>query len=60
MNQDEWILKQLQNLYNTSNDYNQRTLMKAAQQIIKEQMKRTDQMEGEIEGTLWSPKRWGE
>lgn len=60
MNSDEWILKELERIYNTSNNYNHLTLVKATQELIKEQRKRILQMEGELEGTIWSPRRWGE
>ncbi|WP_018664220.1 hypothetical protein [Heyndrickxia acidiproducens] len=60
MEKEEWILQELQRIYDKSQDYNEVTLVKAAQDIIREQAKRIYQMEGEIDGTLWSPKRWGE
>ncbi|MGP4041049.1 hypothetical protein ACTWP4_14295 [Gracilibacillus sp. D59] len=60
MEENEWILQQLQHVLDKSDHYNQRTLMKAAQNIIKEQSKRMDQMEGEMEGTIWSPRKWNE
>ncbi|SET54411.1 hypothetical protein SAMN05421676_105244 [Salinibacillus kushneri] len=60
MEQDTWIYEQLQQLLKTTDDYNRRVLIKATQDLIKEQEKRIYQMEGEIEGTIWSPKRWGE
>jgi hypothetical protein len=60
MEREQWLLHELQQIYNKTNDYNEATLIKAAQYIIKEQEKRIYQMEGEIDGTLWSPKKWGE
>ncbi|TMN21728.1 hypothetical protein [Lentibacillus cibarius] len=60
MENDAWILNQLQETYDMLDDYNQRTLIKAAIGMIQEQSKRTEQMEGQIEGTIWSPKNWGE
>ena len=60
MENEEWILQELERIYDNTNNYNVRTLMKAAQDVIKEQRKRIDQMEGEMEGTIWSPRRWGE
>jgi hypothetical protein len=60
MENNEWILAQLKQAYEKSKDYNTRTLLREAKQIIKEQIKRIDQMEGEIEGTIWSPRRWSE
>ncbi|MET3698418.1 hypothetical protein SAMN05877753_10959 [Bacillus oleivorans] len=60
MEKEAWILQELQRIYDNTSNYNVRTLMKAAQDIIEEQRKRIDQMEGEMEGTIWSPRRWGE
>ncbi|SFL36025.1 hypothetical protein SAMN04487943_101154 [Gracilibacillus orientalis] len=60
MEENEWIIQQLQHILDKSDHYNQRTLMKATQDIIKEQAKRIEQMEGEMEGTIWSPRKWSE
>lgn len=60
MEKNEWILQELKKLYDESDDYQEVVLIKATAQIIEEQEKRIFQMEGEIDGTLWSPKRWGE
>ena len=60
MEKQEWLFKQLQEIYNQSTDFNEVVLIKAIQNIINEQTKRIEQMEGELEGTLWSPRKWGE
>ncbi|MDX8045818.1 hypothetical protein SH601_07420 [Gracilibacillus sp. S3-1-1] len=60
MNENEWILEQLNQALQTTDDYYERTLIKACQDMLTEQAKRIDQMEGEMEGTIWSPKRWSE
>lgn len=60
MEKQEWLFKQLQEIYNQSKDFNEVVLIKAIQNIINEQTKRIEQMEGELEGTLWSPRKWGE
>ncbi|WP_163583140.1 hypothetical protein [Gracilibacillus saliphilus] len=58
--ENEWMIQQLQQIFDQTDDYYQRTLIKAAQDIIEEQEKRMDQMEGEMEGTIWSPRKWSE
>jgi DNA-directed RNA polymerase beta' subunit len=58
--ENEWMIQQLQQIFAQTDDYYQRTLIKAAQDIIVEQEKRMDQMEGEMEGTIWSPRKWSE
>ncbi|WP_033827650.1 hypothetical protein [Bacillus andreraoultii] len=60
MEKQQWLLEQLDKIQQKSTDYNQITLVKATKDIINEQVKRIEQMEGELEGTIWSPKRWGE
>lgn len=60
MEENEWILEQLKHVFNKTDDYYQRTLIKATRDIVKEQAKRMDQMEGEMEGTIWSPRKWSE
>lgn len=60
MEKDEWILEELQRIYDQSQNYNQMALIKATQAIIKEQAERIVQMEGNIDGTLWSPRKWNE
>ncbi|WP_238985057.1 hypothetical protein [Bacillus kwashiorkori] len=56
----EWILQELQRVYDQSQNYMEVALIKATQSILLEQYKRIEQMEGEMDGTLWSPKRWSE
>ncbi|WP_228552266.1 hypothetical protein [Gracilibacillus salitolerans] len=60
MEENEWMIHQLQQVFDRTDDYYQRTLIKAAQDIIEEQERRMDQMEGEMEGTIWSPRKWRE
>lgn len=60
LEKQDWILEELQKVFDTSDHYYLVTIVKATQDIIREQRKRIEQMEGEIDGTLWSPKRWGE
>ncbi|SFB30499.1 hypothetical protein SAMN04488072_11478 [Lentibacillus halodurans] len=60
MDEEEWMLQELQRMFDKRQDYGEAVFIKAAQDIIEEQGKRIYQMEGEIDGTLWSPKRWGE
>jgi len=60
MDKNEWILKELATIDEQESDVKQQALLRATQQIIHEQEKRIWQMEGELDGTLWSPKRWNE
>ncbi|MUV36400.1 hypothetical protein JNUCC1_00202 [Lentibacillus sp. JNUCC-1] len=60
MEQNEWILGELDRLFAEEKDFRRLALIKAAREIIGEQDKRIWQMEGELDGTLWSPKKWDE
>lgn len=54
---NEWMVKELDELMEQF-DFDEKALIKAAKKIILEQDKRIWQMEGELDGTLWSPKNW--
>lgn len=56
--QEQWILKQLDHLFEESKDYKQKALIRATKKIIEEQETRKEQMQGELDGTLWSPGNW--
>ncbi|MEG0288320.1 MAG: hypothetical protein RR548_01295 [Carnobacterium sp.] len=60
MDKEEWAVLELDSLFADSQDYKQKALLKATSQLIKEQFKRIHQMEGELDGKLWSPSNWGE
>lgn len=59
-NDNEWMLEKLAHIDDQNSDIDQQALIRATRQIIREQDKRIWQMEGELDGTLWSPKRWDE
>ncbi|AGY80834.1 MULTISPECIES: hypothetical protein [Carnobacterium] len=60
MEQKEWLLQELERVIQTSRDYKQKALLKAVRDLINEQVERIRQMEGELDGTLWSPRNWSE
>lgn len=60
MEQKEWLIQELERLIQTSRDYKQKALLKAVIDLIDEQVERMRQMEGELDGTLWSPRNWNE
>lgn len=60
MEQKEWLLQELERLNQTSRDYKQKALLRATKDLINEQTERIRQMEGELDGTLWSPRNWNE
>lgn len=58
MEEQQWLITQLEKLFNDSHDYKQKALIQATMNIIKEQEKRKEQLQGELDGTLWSPGNW--
>lgn len=54
---NEWMVKELEQLFEQVG-FDEKALIKAAQTVILEQDKRIWQMEGQLDGTLWSPKNW--
>lgn len=58
MSEREWIREQLDQTMETSRDYEQKALLLAAKELIEEQYTRMEQMQGELDGTMWSPKNW--
>ncbi|MBT2732300.1 hypothetical protein J7E16_06685 [Carnobacterium sp. ISL-102] len=60
MEQKEWLIQELERLRQTSRDYKQKALLIAVKDLIDEQAERIRQMEGELDGTLWSPRNWNE
>lgn len=59
MDRKEWLLEQIKEIKNSSKDYRQIALYQEFEELIKEQYKRIEQTEGEIDGRMWSPKEWG-
>lgn len=59
METEQWLLEQIEDIKNKSTDYRQIALYQEFATLIKEQYKRIEQTEGEIDGRMWSPKEWG-
>ncbi|WP_034551524.1 hypothetical protein [Carnobacterium funditum] len=60
MDKEEWLLLELNTLFSSSQEYKQKALLKATIELVKEQFKRINQMEGELDGRLWSPRDWND
>lgn len=58
MGEREWIDAQLEKAVEDSRDYEQKALLLATKALIEEQYTRIEQMQGELDGTMWSPKNW--
>lgn len=55
----QWALGQLDQLESDSRDYKQKALLLGIKDLLLEQQKRTEQIQGQLDGTLWSPNDWG-
>lgn len=56
--QNKWTFNQLDVLIKESLDYKEKALLNGVKQALKEQEKRREQNQGELDGTLWSPGEW--
>ena len=58
MENNEWVLQQLETLTNNSSEYQQRAFYRGLAQLVQEQQKRIEQLQAEMDGSLWSPVKW--
>lgn len=58
MEETDWLIMSLKELAEGSRDYKQKALLIAAVELVKEQGQRQELLEGELDGTLWSPQNW--
>ncbi|SFH89151.1 hypothetical protein [Pisciglobus halotolerans] len=58
MEEKEWITSELERVYHNSRDYKQKALLAETIRLLQEQYLRIEQKEGELDGSLWSPKDW--
>lgn len=56
--EESWVTDMITELVTDSRDYREKALLLAAQQLISEQNQRIELLEGQLDGTLWSPKNW--
>ncbi|MCC5889979.1 MAG: hypothetical protein JJU01_05410 [Alkalibacterium sp.] len=58
MEEKEWATQELKRLFEKSQDYKQKALLQAAVTLLDEQETRKEQLQGQLDGTLWSPGNW--
>nr|WP_319216633.1 hypothetical protein [uncultured Trichococcus sp.] len=58
METENWVQEQLDRLVEASRDYRQKALFQETKKLFQEQYQRMEQMQGELEGRIWSPKEW--
>ncbi|MDY0407251.1 hypothetical protein P5G51_019660 [Virgibacillus sp. 179-BFC.A HS] len=54
------LIRALEEMSERQSDYHAQALLFATSKLLQEQDKRIALMEGELDGTLWSPRNWGE
>lgn len=53
-----WLLKEIEELDKHATSYEEKALYVGLINLFKEQTHRIETLEGELEGTLWSPQKW--
>lgn len=54
----EWLAKQLTELKNEDQSFINKSIYQAAIELAKEQDKRAQQSQDELDGRIWSPDKW--
>ncbi len=58
MADQQWLIDQLQALSQERAGFEERALYLATIKLVKEQQRRIDAAEGEIDGRSWNPSDW--
>ena len=58
MDEQSWLIEEIKACYLASNTYEKKAFFQEVEKIVREQIKRIEQAEGELDGSLWSPKKW--
>lgn len=53
-----WLIEQVKALAKKQPEFEDRAFLYALQTVIKEQQKRTDQIQHELDGRLWNHTNW--
>ncbi|QCI87329.1 hypothetical protein FE258_00830 [Vagococcus zengguangii] len=59
MEEKNWLLTEIDDLLTQVTSYEEKALYLSLKKLIAEQYNRLEQLEGQLDGTLWSPKEWG-
>ncbi|CZR03701.1 hypothetical protein [Trichococcus ilyis] len=60
METENWVQERLDCLIEASRDYRQKALFQETKKLFQEQYQRIEQMQGELDGRMWSPKEWSD
>ncbi|WP_429970416.1 hypothetical protein ACQW5G_05255 [Fructilactobacillus sp. Tb1] len=54
----DWLISQIDELQTQETTFANKALLEAAKDVAKEQAKRLEQAEMELDGRIWSPTNW--
>ena len=60
METENWVQEQLNHLMAASKEYRKKALFQETKKLFQEQYQRIEQMEGELDGRIWSPTEWSD
>ncbi|MEG0284624.1 MULTISPECIES: hypothetical protein [Vagococcus] len=58
MSDKEWLVNEMMLLARNSSSYEEQAFFQELEKIVEEQFKRIEQAEAELDGTMWSPRKW--
>lgn len=58
MENEAWIMQQIDEKMKQPMSFRNKAILFEARRIMKEQFKRIDQSESELDGRSWTPKNW--
>lgn len=58
MTLENWTIDLIDNIQAEGVTYEEDAFYTALKEVVKEQYKRIEQAEGELDGSLWSPNNW--
>lgn len=59
MEENKWVIQEIEALKSQATSYEEKAIYQQLQGLINEQHDRLTLLEGQLEGTLWSPQEWG-
>lgn len=58
MTREDWMLHEIENVLKEPLNYEEQALLLSLKEVVQTQYHRLTLAEGELDGTLWSPKNW--
>lgn len=53
-----WLAKEIEKMATKQTAYENRAFLTAMKKVVNEQNKRTEQLQGEVDGRLWNHEQW--